>query len=1138
MGQFQDLKAQAAIIRDEQNDYQNTSLRVGRMFVDILEQLEKALPDENVKPETLTVEATETSYKLKFSTLTSDGSVKNRELDLPIATDTKAGVMSPELMKGIKDQISQLSLKVDSNKTDSDNKISELESENSSIAFTTSYYGNKIIKELYLEGTSEDEQYRIYIAKGADFQITRVSDSTLVARASSINSVQFAEVIEYNSSGIHGYVVFDWDNWNDSWIVTGGNTNVPTTYLTKQSYNKLELCPIIKMFLNYAESKRVKNIEDNLIIRNYVLSNLGENLFNPNDPYISKINNYLYSGYIPVNEKKYLKLLGYRTGGITLRFYDDSFNLINSSTSLETTGVYSIFEGSSYVRFPITDDYKSKNVIAVVGDDNSKLVTYLKLPFTTLFNSIASQDLQKLSVLYDRLGENIFELINDRLFTYNLLDKSKFVSGYLSTSENANSNDGYRCTVFYIQVKPGQKYKINGLRTDFSFMYDQNKSTLYSFNNSGVLSDNTITIPENVYYIRVTCQVVDIDKVAVINDENWDFAFNGVLEYGKYIVNNSLDFSNIEIPLKDNTVTPSKCTFFSIGKNLYNENDPDFADGYYLNTSTGLSSNANASYKTSGYIPITKEQIGKYVNVSNNGRRIETRFYVFCNSEKKVIESSSSGTTKAYLIPEKAAYYRCTVNVSNTKVQVEISDVGSVTSYSPYKLSISNDYLPDDIGGDSIQVFLPSEICIAVGRTIELYNKQVAFCGNYDNFHFKYTATNSGGQSIGKLYVDKFSIPVTSPDQVGEYTLVLEVLDNNLNTVSTANSVIRVVDKPSNLSPQNLMMVGDSLGNKPWLPEIRKLANDILGEQKITWVGTLKAYAGINSAYPDYEEFCKNEGRSGWTAGYYISDGAKFTQIILNVTGVAEAPARKKQYYISAKEGGNMTYEVEEVLNEEDLPYEDNGGTISKISMNQVVNSWSTPDGQATGGTITAKDTSQSGDNSITYTSWETPNSNPFWNPTGGEDGTGAVDFNWYFEQNDIPIPTFMFTMLGMNGHNADNLYEFIRLYREQVPVSKVVAMIPHFTGDLNTDLSKKKSIFEFNVAICDKLKGMDGVYVAPVFITHDSDHNFFNGEENVNPRNDTIKLLSIGDITHPQNPGYMQYADIGFSTWLAYCND
>ena len=205
--------------------------------------------------------------------------------------------------------------------------------------------------------------------------------------------------------------------------------------------------------------------------------------------------------------------------------------------------------------------------------------------------------------------------------------------------------------------------------------------------------------------------------------------------------------------------------------------------------------------------------------------------------------------------------------------------------------------------------------------------------------------------------------------------------------------------------------------------------------------------------------------------------------------------------------------------------------------MNQVVNSWATPAGQATGGTITAIETSQAGDNTINYTSWSAAASNPFWNPTGG-DGSGAVDFNWYFEQNDIPVPFVMFTMLGMNGHNADDLYEFIRLYREQVPTSKVVAMIPHFTGDLNTDLLKKKTIFEFNIAVCNKLKDIDGVYIAPVFITHDSDHNFFSGEENVNPRNDIMKVYTIGDITHPQNAGYMQYADIGFSTWLAHCNE
>ena len=874
-------------------------------------------------------------------------------------------------------------------------KVAELENKISSVPFTTSYYGNRIIKELYLEGASEDEQYRIYINKGADFQIVRVSDSKLVARAPSVNFASFMEVIEYNSSGIHGYVVFDWDNWDDNWIISGGNTNVPTTYLTNQAFEQLDLCPVIKMFLNY----ETKEDTDSL-----------------------------------------------------------SISLLND------------------------------------------------IRYTYAFN----------------------------LFTANLVDSQKLENGYLSPMGTVTPHDVYKCITYFIPVKPGGLYKANNLETRFCYLYDQRLNYISGI--GSYLQENLLTIPDGCYYVRLSFR--NANNCSLINDGDWDYTLDGYLEYGKFIPKN-IDFSNIEISLKDNTVTPSACTFFSTGKNLYNEDDPDFANGRYLNPDTGLASNTNISYKTSGYIPITNEQIGKYVNVSNDGSRASTRLYVFCNSDKKVIESYNGDTKRAYLIPENAAYYRCTVTVSNTKVQIEISDVeNGVTSYEPYKKYIPSEYLPSDIGGDSVQVFLPSEICVAVGRTIELYNKQVAFCGNYGNFHFDYTATNSSGQSIGKLYTDKFSIPVTSSSQVGEYTLVLQVLDNNLNTVAIANSVIKVVDKPSSLSPQNLMMVGDSLGNKPWLPEIRKLVNDIFGEQKITWVGTLNAYTGIDNGdeYPGYGEFCKNEGRSGWTAGYYISDGAKFTQIILNVTGVSEAPARKKQYYIPAKEGGNMTYEVEEVLNEEGLPYEDNGGTISKISMNQVVNSWSIPAGQATGGTITAKDTSQAGDNSINYTSWETPNSNPFWNPTGG-DGTGAVDFNWYFTQNDIPIPSVMFTMLGMNGHDADDLYEFIRLYREQVPSSGVIAMIPHFKGSQNTDFKDKRITFDFNVAICEKLKGMEKVYIAPVFITHDSDHNFFKGEENVNPRNDSIKIPALADIVHPQKPGYMQYADIGFSTWLAYCN-
>lgn len=112
MGDFQNLKNQAAVIRDEQLDKKNTALRIGKMFIDMLEQLENVLPDENVQPDTLTVEPTETSYKLKFSTIASDGTIKSREVSLPLATETKAGIMSPALLKGVKDQLTELGEKI------------------------------------------------------------------------------------------------------------------------------------------------------------------------------------------------------------------------------------------------------------------------------------------------------------------------------------------------------------------------------------------------------------------------------------------------------------------------------------------------------------------------------------------------------------------------------------------------------------------------------------------------------------------------------------------------------------------------------------------------------------------------------------------------------------------------------------------------------------------------------------------------------------------------------------------------------------------------------------------------------------------------------------------------------------------
>jgi len=153
---------------------------------------------------------------------------------------------------------------------------------------------------------------------------------------------------------------------------------------------------------------------------------------------------------------------------------------------------------------------------------------------------------------------------------------------------------------------------------------------------------------------------------------------------------------------------------------------------------------------------------------------------------------------------------------------------------------------------DTFLAFLPKEICVAAGRTIELYNNQVSWCGNIDNYHFKWSC------SVGKAMKRKFTITGTTP-LIGEYPLSLTVYDNNMVRIVTVQTIIKIVSSTI-INPKNIVTIGDSLTNaKPWLSELRTISGN-----KFTMVGT-KGTAPL-----------KHEGRSGFSANNYLtatSDG-------------------------------------------------------------------------------------------------------------------------------------------------------------------------------------------------------------------------------------------------------------------------
>jgi lysophospholipase L1-like esterase len=93
------------------------------------------------------------------------------------------------------------------------------------------------------------------------------------------------------------------------------------------------------------------------------------------------------------------------------------------------------------------------------------------------------------------------------------------------------------------------------------------------------------------------------------------------------------------------------------------------------------------------------------------------------------------------------------------------------------------------------------------------------------------------------------------------------VYDNNMNIVTQALSTVKIVSNTIS-APKNILTIGDSLTlDKPWLSEVRTLSSN-----QISMVGTMGTAP------------LKHEGRSGWSAGTYLTangsnpfwDGSKF----------------------------------------------------------------------------------------------------------------------------------------------------------------------------------------------------------------------------------------------------------------------
>ncbi|MBR2387632.1 MAG: hypothetical protein IKB02_02575 [Clostridia bacterium] len=144
-----------------------------------------------------------------------------------------------------------------------------------------------------------------------------------------------------------------------------------------------------------------------------------------------------------------------------------------------------------------------------------------------------------------------------------------------------------------------------------------------------------------------------------------------------------------------------------------------------------------------------------------------------------------------------------------------------------------------------VTAFLPDEIYVALGRTVEIYNASV--CADSDKYRFKWIC------DVGKAYGRKFSI-TGDYDFIGEYPLTLQIYDRLDQLVYSKVANVKIASTEA-LEDLMICPLGDVYSaGKSWLEEVQNLSGSA-----IEFVGPRESESGIYHA-----------GVAGWDTNTFL----------------------------------------------------------------------------------------------------------------------------------------------------------------------------------------------------------------------------------------------------------------------------
>lgn len=466
-------------------------------------------------------------------------------------------------------------------------------------------------------------------------------------------------------------------------------------------------------------------------------------------------------------------------------------------------------------------------------------------------------------------------------------------------------------------------------------------------------------------------------------------------------------------------------------------------------------------------------------------------------------------------------------NITDFKTRVSASDDNAINIPNALDISLhpilQNKLIVDNVMNNDVEIILPPEVFAVKGDTLQLYYKSIIKATNPENYFIEAVC------AVGKNYPRYFSYTPDDAHIGNHYGLTINVLSNK--GIVLVSKTIQVYVLPKLTSPasqKNILVIGASTYSDGVITkEVKRRlvetsgdgtpANPIgLGLSNIGFIGRLQVN-GIRQ---------EATGGLGWK--FYATAGSPAYRF--QVSGVTQLNIGD-QYSIPSIP---ISSDYPLIIKETNIT--DGVGNIRC----EVYGGYEYQTSVPASGTINLK--SGSGDSTITYSSYTTEPTNPFWN-------NGALDFQNYSTQycngDSIDFIVAQFGINDINDYTEDVLVNtyikpFIRAYHTQYPNGKFLIgglQIPSPIGGMgaNYGANTRWNFYKFAIKVWEHSKAIYALaresefssYVRIIASTEEFDCEFGypSSATPVNNRSETTEQLGTNGV-HPTEDGKKLISD------------